>query len=318
MNTFFEDIIHFINGLFSYNDKVESQPDSSVYYDNIWDQVMNEIVACNIPESSYEEAELILYNQQQLIEREFNFSEDEEAVIAILTADVLSKLVVWDICSVQAIVEDPPMVEIPNLVNYSVANPIVDPLRYKLHRTISAMSYDDIDEDVLELIGSEIAIEINDFILELMFSRLGNVRTITPTLENIDHEIIEFKERLKNDPTWMICSQQVCTTLVGEVDLEDPSVSFRGHIYNTGKSYKGMQVLMFANVSRTQYMYMGASYGEQNIISPLYFAPKHLLVLDGPIPSKTSDDLFLLASEFATVGHEDRKIMVRKFNIKED
>lgn len=314
VESFFWSVISPNYGEIAFSDHViEQEVDEE--YDDVWEMVFDTELACFIPEESYEEAKMILNNQRAYFNEHFSLSDQDELVLATLCCGILSKLIVWDVCNVQTLERPIDQVMIKTPFSGWIENPVVEALPVKLHRIFDDIS-SSVDDPLLDYLSTEIAAEINDKVIDVMFSKMGRPKSVKPEMLDIIDAFEPFNEHLGKNPNWMICSMDVASKM-GVVGLDAYD---RGNItvYHGTLFDNPIKMLVFKNIQRTSELYMGYTVGECNCVAPLYFCPYLILQLSGPMVCPDgSPDRYLTNSVFCCIESQARKKMLRKLKIKQ-
>lgn len=283
--------------------------------DSVWERAFNETLACFIPEEFYNEAQSILNNQRMYFDQHFELSCEEERVMATLCCDILSKLIVWDICSVQTLDRPIDQIQISSLDTRWLDNPVVKAVPYKLHQLFHEITTD-VNDPQIQLMGSEIASEINDRIIDTMFTKTGKPKTIQNNVSELYDQMMRVQKDCGKMPSWIICSREMYSSMGGyytssPIDRANFEL-VEGTIFD-----HPIKILIFKNLDRMSECYVGYTGGEQNILSPLYFCPYLILRLDGPLQTIGEEyDSYITSSMFCCIESSMRKKMIHKLTIK--
>lgn len=303
-------------GMFSSNNKPGmNQIQQASFHSDIWEDAYAKYLKRRITEHQCEEAVTILNNQYIFFNAHFDLTRDEEIVLATLCSLILRNLITWDVCSVQTLARSMGMVSVNRPDSYGVHNVDVSTIRHKLDCMVKHLDSHPSSSD-LEITAIDIANQINNGVLNIMFHGMSIQHNVSPTPHALQDYIDRVDDDCNQQPNWFISSHETHRKF-----MLPPAymIKRRGRLvvlYIEMPHGQKIKWIITNDITWKKRVGMGYSGGEGNVVSPLIFAQHLILDIEGPIVLHDETVGYYTNSHFCCVESVDRKRMIRQFTIK--
>ncbi len=294
-----------------------------------WNEAFQNIASLNIDPRFHKDAKTMMETQYRYLHKNFTISEQDNQMAAVVYAYLISKLIIWDICGVQAFtrpISEVRVLAMNSLGGYIPKYPVIECDDFRSNNFIRHDSFSLWNEKDIDSFTDELAADLNNNILNVMFNKTGRPKTFRYGGDNrVDTSaelIAEYeKESQKiydrtNHATanWLLVTEDVRDLIFDSLDISSLGEveSFdRANIIVYNIKVSGMQLMVFYDDRRVGESYIGFTDMASNDHAPIIFTPYVLLKLDGTV----STSKYIIDSSFGCVEHSLRKKMIKKINV---
>lgn len=306
-----------------YPEVVHSTPQDNLIPANIWECYKESIVYTTVNPIHYPTVDALVTNQFSHICLTYNLNNDEHDVLAQLFCNTLSKLVIWDIGSIEVSKSTTALCTASDIRDTSdnITTMIADILPHKMHDVLDMSTLTSVSEQQLILIAVELSSQINDSYVDSIFEKTGRPRTFNlpstdchaSLLRELDAEDTRFVKRNSGyGPNWVIISADLLDTYLDALSADNISRYDRGNYITYNIWIHRLKLIVCNNSSNTKYMRLGFSHTDHLTMRPVTMITDRLIDIDGPLYN--TDGLtakYSLIARFGLIPSPNRKQMVK-------